>query len=902
MSYIETCIDQVLEKSDRNISEISLLNKEEQVRLIHELGVGVTNNLYKDVSFLERFHRQVALNPSAPAVAYGFETLSYKELDDRSTHVALQLQNQGAHYQSFIGLYMDRGTSVIVGVLGILKMGGVYVPIDIEYPKERVEFILSDAAISYLLVSDSTDLEGLALEDTTLVSIANTVNLEREELAGFRAPDISEEALAYMIYTSGTTGVPKGVMIAHSSLSDYVHTVKDYFGLTSNDSILQQSSISFDTSIEEIFPILGVGGKLVITNERRDFVNVLADCEKHQITVLSTNPYLLDYLNDHIEEYDLSLRILISGGDVLKWNQVDNLVPHYSVYNSYGPTEATVCATYYEIKESSERIPIGAPISNRTIYILNEDLNLQAQGVVGELCIGGVGLSKGYWNRAELTTEKFVQDPYREGEILYRTGDLARWLPDGNIEFLGRKDTQIKIRGRRIELGEIENRLTEIEKISQSKVVAFDHLDTKQLVAYVLTENHDIGRIRTELGRNLPDYMIPLYYVFLKEMPLTSNGKIDTKALPAPEIKEEQGTYIASRNEREHKLVELWKDLLERDKVSITDNFFEIGGHSLLLIKLKIAIEEALNLNELELQMLLRYPTIEEFSNAIFQKESYKKHNTRIINLSPEGVQEPIFILPGLYGIVDYYYDLAQALGENRPVYGMQAIGMQNNELPLSSVQEIAQRNIEDIRKIQPKGPYNFVGHSDGGIIALEMAIQLEQEKEQVVLAMIDSQPGMQAIQQDELVEQVFFLLERYLHQEFFTPKVNHERETIEKAFFTMKQNILQSRTIAEIFEFLENYFIADNYMETFKNLYKVFTANLKLNYDIPANNYEALIIQAEVHDQEFKDKNRELWKLKNEKLLFETSSGDHFSIVQKENAEELSKKIVAFMVTEIII
>ncbi|MEE4001910.1 amino acid adenylation domain-containing protein, partial [Tenacibaculum sp. FZY0031] len=469
LKYIITCIDEVLECSDQLISKINLLTKEEQEVLIKDFGKGTSNTVYKEASFLELFESQVQSSPEDVAIVFGEEKLSYQELNIRSTNLAIALQAQGAKPQDFIGVYMDRGISVIVSILGVLKMGGVYVPIEVEYPKERVNFILSDSSIKYLLVTESVSLEKLSLEATKVLLIEDDKE-ERKVSSIFTKPRISGEDLAYMIYTSGTTGKPKGVMISHNSLSDYVHTVKEYFGLKSTDSILQQSSISFDTSIEEIFPILGVGGKLVITEDRRDFDKLISDCITHKITVLSTNPYLLSYLNEHIDSYDLSLRILISGGDVLKWYHVNHLVSKFDVYNSYGPTETTVCATYYKVKKELDRIPIGFPISNRVVYILDEHLQLQPNGVIGELCIGGIGVSKGYLNREELTKSSFVKDPFRAGETMYRTGDLARWLADGTIEFIGRKDTQVKIRGRRIELGEIINQVESYSKVAQSVV------------------------------------------------------------------------------------------------------------------------------------------------------------------------------------------------------------------------------------------------------------------------------------------------------------------------------------------------------------------------------------------------------------------------------------------------
>ncbi|MEE4001863.1 amino acid adenylation domain-containing protein, partial [Tenacibaculum sp. FZY0031] len=903
IKYVENCIHQVLNSAEKKLINLEVITQEDKEKLVNNVGKGIVNTYYKESSFLELFKKQVKLNPDSIAIAYEEKELSYKELDYRSTEVALMLQEQGIRPHDFVGLYVERNISIPIGILGILKMGGVYVPIDIEYPEERVNFIISDSQIKCLIANDSKKLEALSLEKTKVLSIATDKQHSLLKIKNVNVPNIVNEDLAYMIYTSGTTGRPKGVMTSHRALSDYVHTVIGYFGLKPTDSILQQSSISFDTSIEEIFPILGVGGKLVITEERRDFEKVVLDCLKHKITVLSTNPYLLEYVNEHIEDYELSLRILISGGDTLKWSQVNNLISKFSVYNTYGPTETTVCATYYKVEKQLERLPIGKPIWNREVYILDANLKLQPEGVVGELYIGGAGIAEGYLNRSELTAEHFVVNPFKEKKKMYRTGDLGKWLPDGNIEFLGRKDTQVKIRGYRIELEEIENKLLEIEGVRQAKVIVVDHKETKQLVAYVVSENLNKETIRTALANHLPDYMIPVGYHFIEKILLTENGKVAIEALPAPKIEGDKSEYIAPRNKTERKLATIWEALLHCDKVSIKDNFFELGGHSLLLIKLKVAIKKELGLQELELQMLFKYPTIEEFSKAVSQFVlSAKQKNSRLKQLSLGGEWSPIYIIPGLYGMVDYYYDLAQMLGENRAVYGIEAYGMQGEELPLSSVEEMARKNIEEIRKVQPKGPYAIVGHSDGGIIALEMKRQLDAEKELVILTMLDSQLGIQPVKEEQIGEHVSFLLERYLREEFFTPKEGCKREHIEKEFFEMKNNISKKGISSVVFNFLETYFEIDDYMETFKKLFKVCLTNLTLDYEIVNDNYEALLIQAESHNYEFKDENVKRWKSKNSRMIFETSSGDHFTMVQKENVEELSKKILTFMTTEIII
>ena len=604
ISYFQRIVNGIVSNADILLKDIDILESSERYELLEELNA--TTVVYEEgVTVLDLFNTQVVANGDKIALELGDQSMSYQELDARSNQLARYLEEQGVIKGSSVPICVSRSFDMIVGILGILKSGCNYVPIDPEYPMERKLYILDDIDWEVCLVNSNE----LSFQGGLTINLA-AIDYKNLSANSFSINSKSED-LAYIIYTSGSTGKPKGVMITHHCLYDYVLTFKDYFKVTSEDKILQQSSISFDTSIEEIFPVLISGGSLVLSEEKRDFDNLLLDCQKHKVTLLSTNPYLLGYLNDHIHLYDLSLRVIISGGDTLKNNGIKHLIENYKVYNTYGPTESTVCTTYYEINELREMLPIGRPIANRYVYVLDAHGSLLPKGVSGELYIGGKGLSKGYLNRPELTEDRFVANPFRPGEQMYRTGDVVRWLSDGNLAFMGRNDDQVKIRGYRIELGEIVSQLECHEAISQALVLSKGDGGNKYLVCYYVSSSVlSSNAIIAHLSLDLPDYMIPKVYVALDQFPLTSNGKIDKRSLPSAEYTSGD-SYVAPVSEQEHNMVSIWSEVLgiSTDKIGVEDNFFTIGGHSLSAISLINKINKAFSV-EVSLRDLFRHQDI----------------------------------------------------------------------------------------------------------------------------------------------------------------------------------------------------------------------------------------------------------------------------------------------------
>jgi len=597
------------------VSDIDILTDSERNKILYEF-----NDTYaeypRDKTIHELFEEQVLRTPDNIALVFGDDSMTYSELNAKSSQLAHMLRSKGVHPDGIVGIMVERSFEMIIGIMGILKAGGAYLPIDTEYPEERIRFMLEDSNTGILLsqswFKDKVVFDGewISLDDTELyvgeVSDLDVVN--------------SSDNLAYVMYTSGSTGIPKGAMVEHRSVVNFIICqIKKTYELTEKDRILQSSPFSFDPSMEQIFIAILGGASLYLVNRDTmlDLYKFRNFLHYNAITYLYNVPSFLkkldlDGLND--------LKMVISGGEICPINLAKRISKNFKMYNGYGPVEATVkSAMYFPINPEciNDTVPIGKPLSNTNIYIIYRDENLAPIGIPGELCIGGEGLARGYLNRPELTAEKFVDNPFKPGERMYRTGDLARWLPDGNIEFLGRIDHQVKIRGFRIELGEIESRLLELEQVKEAVVLAKDdESGDKYLCAYIVSdEEFKASDIRTSLSATLPDYMVPSYFMRIDSIPLTPNGKVDRRSLPEPDGV--VGTeYVAPRNAIEEALASIWSEVLNKEQVGINDNFFELGGHSLKGIALISRIHKELSV-EVPLRELFKAPTISSISEYI---------------------------------------------------------------------------------------------------------------------------------------------------------------------------------------------------------------------------------------------------------------------------------------------
>ncbi|MDM8550514.1 amino acid adenylation domain-containing protein, partial [Desulfobacterales bacterium HSG2] len=550
--------DSILADPNRPVADLDILSDAERRQLLYEYN-DTDANYPPGRTVTDLFEEHAEKSPDNTAVVFEETRLSYRELNEQANRIAHFLTDEyNIQPDDRVGLLLDRSERMIAGILGILKAGGAYVPMEPTYPPERIRHITRDSACKAVLTDSCVSVplpQDTETADISGIRHENTANPPRAA---------SPNHLAYVIYTSGSTGVPKGVLTEHRSLYDYVMTFTERFGVTSGDRFLQQTTVTFDASVEEIYPPLCTAAPLFLCANSRELDALFSDVVRRGITILSLSPAAVGYFNTRAGELR-DLRVLISGGDVLHGSSVTELLGKTNLYNTYGPTEATVCAAYHRIESPDDPVPIGRPIANRRIYILDAGLNPVPEGVFGEICIAGAGTARGYLNRDDLTEEKFTSDPFRPGERMYRTGDLGRWLPDGTIEFAGRNDSQVKVRGYRIELGEIENRLLEHGDVGEAAVMAGEMGgEAVELAAYIVprgaSAEMNIKMLRDHLRKTLPDYMIPSHFVQMEELPLSPAGKIDRKSLPRPgDAGMDSGTeYVAPRDDAERRLAEIW--------------------------------------------------------------------------------------------------------------------------------------------------------------------------------------------------------------------------------------------------------------------------------------------------------------------------------------------------------
>ena len=631
--HLLAILETIASNPNQRLKDIQMLSEDEAHKIVAEFNQ--TKKIFpENICIHEMFEQQVVKTPKKTAVIFENETLSYQELNERSNQIARKLIANGVKNGQIVGIMLNRSFAMMIGILGILKAGGAYMPIDPNYPKDRKEFMLNDSAANVLVTTSqfaqNVNYSGILFNmDQEDVDMGDASNLNTK---------VNARDLAYVIYTSGSTGKPKGVMLEHRGAINRILWMRDHYDIGENDVILQKTPFTFDVSVWELFLWFFAGAKVCFLEPggEKDPAMMMETIEKNRITTMHFVPSMLNaflaYTNTRTDLHELaSLKQVFASGEALSVKTVNQfnqkLYEPYGtqLHNLYGPTEATVDVSYFDCstKNSLGVIPIGKPIDNIQLFILNEDRQIQPILIPGELCISGVGVARGYLNREELTGEKFVSNPYLPGELMYRTGDVARWLPDGNIEYLGRMDHQIKIRGFRIETGEIETQLLKHEGIKEAIVVDYkDAFDNKYLCAYY-TSNYDITLedLKASVLKNLPEYMVPAYFQRLEKMPLTANGKLDRKQLPKPEDSvTTQTEYVAQRNETEDDLVKIWEKVLNKSRVGIRDNFFQIGGNSILLIHVLELLEKKYA-GKVTITDLFLYPTIETLAKFLMKEE-----------------------------------------------------------------------------------------------------------------------------------------------------------------------------------------------------------------------------------------------------------------------------------------
>ncbi|WP_327331611.1 non-ribosomal peptide synthetase [Calothrix rhizosoleniae] len=758
LGHLQTILCSIADNPQQQLNELLLLSQKERRQLLTEW-----NNTAMDYPtnkcVHQLFEKQVEKTPDAVAVSFEGEELSYIELNQRANQLAHHLQSLGVKPEVLVGICLERSIDMVVSVLAVLKAGAAYVPVDPNYPQERINYILDDAAVEILITKTSliyclptNETKLVLIDDNQFASTASCSNPVNKT---------NPNNLAYVIYTSGSTGKPKATMIEHRGCVNHCYAMIDTLELKATDTIAQTAPIGFDISVWQILTILLVGGRVsVIQNEIiQEPSRFFEEIEAEEITVVQVVPSLLATMLDICDHWgakNLShLRWLSVTGEAFNANLMHwwfKYYPSIPLLNAYGPAECSDDVTLYPIRFgdnsqllNSNTIPIGKPIANTQIYILDAHLNPVPIGVPGELYVGGVGVGRGYLNRPQLTSERFIANPFSSNPEakLYKTGDLGCYLPDGNIEFLGRIDNQVKVRGFRIELGEIEAAINIHPQVNQAVVTTIEELSgNKRLVAYVVTEQSLTNKeLRDYLKSQIPEYMVPSAFVTLDALPLTPNGKVDRKALQTIDVDiiERENQYIPPRTAVELELTQIWSSVIGITPIGVKDNFFDLGGHSLLAVRLISAIQTHLEVN-LPLATLFQTPTIEELAVTIDSASSENLWSS-LVPIQPKGSLPPLFFVGGEGGNVLCFQGLAQYL-ENQPFYGLEPLGLDGVTEPLGSIGEIADHYIKTIKSIQPVGPYYLGGHSFGGTVAFEMAQQLQNQGEEIAyIAILDSDP-----------------------------------------------------------------------------------------------------------------------------------------------------------------
>jgi amino acid adenylation domain-containing protein len=744
--HFQQLFEKAMVEPDSELTTLSLLDDAEYRQVIEEWND--TTAPVPEGSIQQIFEREMAARPDAIALEFGDEQISYRALNQQANKLAQRLRREGVGPEVFVGVMLERSSELIVALLGITKAGGAYVPINLTDPQKRIEFVLDDAGARVVVTRRqlAANLTGENLKDLTLVYVDELSEESSEDPQVNSIPD----NLAYLMYTSGSTGIPKGVGITQRNIIGFVKAA-NYASLTSDEIFLQICPVSFDMSTLEIWGALLNGGRLVVFPPTLPSLSELGEyLTRTQVTsVVLTTGLFHQFIDANVSNIG-AVRQLLTGGDALSptharrgLEQMDNV----TIVNGYGPTESTVFACCYPVERDriATSVPIGRPVSNTRLYIINA---MQPAGVGerGELFIGGHGLGRGYHRRPDQTAERFQPDPYgpEPGARLYRTGDAARYLNDGMIQFLGRIDDQVKISGFRIEPREISAVLSTHPSLTAAAVVVReDNPGQKFLVAYVVgntetTPNSD--ELRGYLKERLPEYMVPSVYVPLEALPLTANGKVDWRALPAPQVSLTRAgrEYVAPRNDLQQQLVDIWEELFKLHPIGITDNFFELGGHSLQMIMLVARVEERLG-KRVTMAELFDDPTIEHLADLIGHgKESL--FQSLLVPLQPEGTKPALFGPHASGGSVWCYKELVQSLGNDQPFYGVQPRAPENGLTYNTEIEAMASDYVQALRGHQPKGPYWLTGWSMGGVIAYEMARQLQQQGQQVaMLALIDA-------------------------------------------------------------------------------------------------------------------------------------------------------------------
>lgn len=778
LERLQALLEQIVAAPNCQLADLSCLTATERQRILVDWNA--TKVEYpQHLRLHDLFESQVVRAPDAVAVVFDGKSLTYGELNHRANQLAHALQKRGIRPEVPVGICIERSLEMIVGLLAIVKAGGAYVPLDPTYPPDRLTHILSDSQLAVVLTQEKF-LSLLPEPTIPKICLDRDCPILAVESSENPVSSATSRHLAYIIYTSGSTGKPKGVLIEHRSAMNTILDINRRFQVNASDRVLSVCSLNFDLSVYDVFGVLAVGGTVIVPQPAiaPDLDHWLDLMEQYQVTLWNSAPPVMQMLVGHsidrCRTLPADLRLVLLSGDWIPVTlpglvrQLKTGQEKVAIISLGGATEASIWSIFYPIEDIApgwKSIPYGKPLANQQFYVLNERLQPVPVGKVGELYIGGDGVARGYLNRPDLNQTKFIADPFRpEAGTLYRTGDLGRYQSDGTIEFLGRIDYQVKIRGFRVELGEIEVVLSQHPAIRETVVLTQDdEMGNKRLVAYWVSERSYVERLPTELlstgqlinlirsflQAKLPHYMIPSVFVHLDALPLTPNGKLDRHALPIPDLcnsgsnSTSDNSCVAARNPIEQQLVAIWQACLKVKPISVTDNFFELGGHSLLAVQLWSQIEKTFN-TELPLFTLFQSPTIEQLARQLVQTHDSPEvppcPSLVVIQPGQADGKPPLFCIHVLGRGLKFYRPMLKYIDPQQTVYGL-STHIAGEAFPSNQVEDLAAHYLQQIRMLQPEGPYFLAGISFGGLVAFEIAQQLHAQNQEVaLLALMDTQ------------------------------------------------------------------------------------------------------------------------------------------------------------------
>lgn len=751
--HFQNLLEGIVANPDCPILELPLLNKSEQ----HQLLVEWNQTQVADVPHTcihQLFEAQVERTPDRIALIGENEQFTYQQLNQRANQLAEYLQTLGVGAGVFVGLYLEPSVQMLLGLLAISKAGGTYVPISPISQRNSLALILEAAQVSLLLTQRSL-IEQLPEREVSAICLDSDWEAIALHDQHNRVTQTTSENIACVMYLPQTTGKPKAIAISHDNIVNHAVAINQLWDLTAGDRVLVSSGMNGETIIESLFPCWVTGASAVVQPQTSDFFSFIT---QQQITVLNLPTFfwyeIVDQLSESQSLLPENLRLVMVGGEKVSPSAYQTWVERVGTQirwlNAYGAKETTFTTTVYHPENTTTHhteIPIGKPIANTQIYILDRLLQPVPIGSPGEIYIGGIGVTKGYFKQPDLTSERFITNPFSDhpNALLYKTGDLARYLPDGNIEYLGRIDKQVKICGFSADLEQIEALLNQHQAIAQALVIAHEvSSSNKQLVAYIVPQpgqtptNDDLQAF---LSQKVPHYLLPSDFIRLESLPVNPNGQVNRAALPKPDVIKQKSaaSFVAPRNHIEKQLTKIWQQLLGLEQIGIEDNFFALGGNSLMAVRLFTEIEKTYA-KHLPLSILLQKPTIAELAQIFEQQESPSAWQSLVMIQPGVTSKTPLFCIHAIWGNVLFYQKLARYLDPQQPFYALQAQGLDGQQAPLTSLSEMASCYVQEIQKVQSEGPYLLGGFSLGGLLALEVAQQLQTQGHEVkLLAIFDT-------------------------------------------------------------------------------------------------------------------------------------------------------------------